>query len=127
MDIFREFKKAGLVKSKMGEDFYSKDEVTTSANTGAAMKPVGGELDKTDDQEEMYHGEGDHNEEACEKIKECVERMMEAYETLSGKKLGELFCPACSKDDMKDAPTHDGNQSAIDNEPNYSKNRGGEE
>lgn len=123
--LFKEFKKAGLFKSSFDEAYIEPEETTRSSNVASTVVPLGQE-DSSDAQEysqDSKHSPGDDKvEEACKKIESAVRSLHECYEQISGgKKLGELFCPNCTSDDLSQADTADGNQSAIDNVPNIDK------
>ena len=124
MDVFKEFQDAGLVKGSYVEQFDGKDEVTTSGNLATTATPLGGEDDPEDVVERFDSDEdGELSEEACGKIKSAVEALVEVYEMISGKSMGEMFCPNCTKDDMRNAPDSDGNQSDSNDVTNVEKGR----
>lgn len=122
-DIFKEFASAGLIKNHHVEQFNGKDEVTTSANIATGMMPFFSDDQEEDEElEETFdEEEGLSEEKMCEKIHEAVSNLAEVYEMISGKSLGEMFCPTCTKNDMRDAFDSDGNQSPSDNTPNAQK------
>lgn len=120
MNIFKEFAKAGLIKS---EQYLDPEETTTTGNIAVGISPFD-EPEKKDEE-----GEKITVEEYIEMI-ECAQKLNAAYKKMTGNDLHELYCPKCKigthGPDLSQAPDHDGNQSASDNTPNGLKGNYGE-
>lgn len=125
-NLFKELAGAGLVKGTHVEQFDGKDEVTTSGDIATTVTPFKDDKEGEDQTERFDQEESQFNmEEACGTIETAMKGLAELYEKMSGgKKLGELFCPNCTKDDMRPAFDSDQNQSVSNNVTNAEKGQG---